>query len=67
MTTQNALRLYNGAEHTIKRKYLDISAVQRAEKINELLEKLYGEDNADEIIDLVFEHEFYPVGLNKNQ
>jgi hypothetical protein len=67
MKTQNALRLYNNAEFMIKRKYPEISAIKRAEKINQFLGGLYGEDIADEIIDFVFAHEFYPASLNNNE
>lgn len=67
MITFEALNHYNHAERIIKHKYPALPAFTRAEKINILLEKLHGEDKADEIIDLVFAHDFYPAGLNKNQ
>ena len=67
MKTSEAISKYNQGELVIKKIHKDISAVKRSELINEYLEKMYGEDEADEIIDLVFEHEFYPVGLNKNE
>lgn len=67
MTTFEALNHYNHAERIIKHKYPEISAFVRADKINKLLEKLHGEDKADEIIDLVFAHECYLARLNKNQ
>lgn len=67
MTTSEALKYYNWAENIVKKGNPAISAVRRAEKINNLLILQFNEDKADEIIDLVFAHEFYPVGLNKNQ
>ena len=67
MKTIDALRLYNTTEYLIKKEYPFFSAVERAKKIEILLTDLYGEDISDEIIDLVFEHEFYPCGLNKNE
>ena len=67
MKTIEALKYYNQAELIIKKLFPEISAFHRAEKINVLLEDLHGEDKADEIIDLVFAHEMYPAGLNKNE
>jgi hypothetical protein len=57
MKTIDATRLYNTAERAINRKYPDIGYIQRGIKIAEFLTKIYGEDLADEILELVFEHE----------
>lgn len=67
MTTKEALKYYNWAENIVKKGNPAISAIRRAEKINNLLILRFNEDKADEIIDLVFEHVFYPLDLNKNQ
>lgn len=67
MKTAEALKLYNWAENIVKKSHPSISAVKRAEEINKLLSLQFGENESDEIIELVFEHEFYPIGLNKNE
>jgi len=67
MTTSEALKKYNWAENIVKKGSPSDSAVKRAEKINDLLSLQFGDEVADEIVELVFEHEFYPAGLNKNQ
>jgi hypothetical protein len=67
MTTREAIKHYENAEEIIRRIHPDISAVERAIKIEICLTDFYGEEKSDEIIDLVFDHYFCPVGLNKNE
>ena len=67
METKRALKEYNNAEMIIKRIYPNVSAIERGLKIEQFLTDSFGDDVSEEIIDLVFEHEFYPVGLNKNK
>jgi hypothetical protein len=67
MKTIEAIKEYNHAELIINKINPKISAFERASKINQFLKDMYDEEKADEIIDLVFAHEFYPVGLNKNE
>jgi hypothetical protein len=67
MKTIEALSFYNDAEKHVKSILPGLSAINRSEAINIRLSSLYGDEMADEIIELVFEHEFYPVGLNKNE
>ena len=56
MKTKEAIRLYNKAEEIIKQRFTGI--IERGIRIDELLEKLYGDEVADEILELVFESEF---------
>ena len=67
MKTKEAIKKYNHAENIIRKVYPGISAIRRAEEIERLLSAMYGDDESDEIIDLVFANEFYPIGLNKNE
>jgi hypothetical protein len=57
MTTGEATRLYNDAEDHVLGKLPKLSFMYRAEAILVRLTSLYGEDTADEILDLVFENE----------
>ena len=57
MTTRQAIRLYNEAEQAIKKINANKCFIDRAIDIVDYLEKMYGDETADEILDLVFENE----------
>jgi hypothetical protein len=57
MTTRQATRLYNKAEKQLDAINAKRCFIDKAIDINDLLEFLYGEETADEIIDMVFENE----------
>ena len=60
MKTKEAIKIYNEAESYVKGILPGLSAINRAEAINIRLESIHGEDISDEILELVFAHEFYP-------
>ena len=57
MTTRQAIRLYNEAERAIKTINANKCFIYRAIDIADYLEKMYGDETADEILELVFENE----------
>ena len=57
MTTRQAIRLYNEAERAIKTINANKCFIDRAIDIADYLEKMYGDETADEILELVFENE----------
>jgi hypothetical protein len=57
MTTRQAIRLYNEAESAIKAINANRCFIDRAIDIADYLEKMYGDETADEILELVFENE----------
>jgi len=57
MTTRQATRLYNEAEHAIETINANRCFIDRAIDIADYLEKMYGDETADEILELVFENE----------
>lgn len=56
MTTSQATKIYDIAYQSVQ--VANISFIKKAVLINENLIEKYGEEKADEIIDLVFENEF---------
>jgi len=57
MTIKQATRLYYKAEIELEKANGRRTFIDRAMDINEYIERLYGEEMADEILDLVFENE----------
>lgn len=57
MKTSEATRLYNEAESKVKEINSKMCFIDRAIKIAEYLTKMYGDETADEILELVFENE----------
>jgi hypothetical protein len=57
MTTSQATRLYNAAEKEIESINAKRCFIDRAMDILEYLEKKYGDEIADEILELVYENE----------
>ena len=57
MKTRQATRLYNKAEQAIKNINANKCFIDRAIDIADYLEKMYGDETADEILELVFENE----------
>ena len=57
MTTQKATRLYNEAEKKLEAINGKRCFIDRAMDITEYLERKYGDEVADEILELVFENE----------
>jgi hypothetical protein len=57
MTTTQATRLYNEAERAIKRINSNRCFIDRAINIQDYLERVYGDEAADEILELVYENE----------
>ncbi len=57
MTTHEATRLYNQAEEKVKSINSNMLFIDRAIKIADYLEKMYGDQMADEILEFVYENE----------
>lgn len=57
MTTAQATRFYNEAEREIEAINSKRCFIDRAMDITEYLEKVHGDEIADEILELVFENE----------
>jgi len=57
MTTAQATRLYNEAERAIKNINANQCFIDRAIDIADYLERVYGDEVADEILELVYEQE----------
>ena len=57
MTTAQATRLYNEAEKQIESINTKRCFIDREIDIAEYLEKVHGDETADEILELVFENE----------
>ena len=57
MKTAEATRLYNKAEREIEKINYERCYIDRAIDIVEYLEKVHGDETADEILELVFENE----------
>lgn len=57
MTTRQATRLYDKAEEAVKKINAKRCFIDRAIAITDYLEKMYGDETADEILELVFENE----------
>ena len=57
MKTREATRLYNEAEEAVKKINANRCFIDRAIAIKDYLEKMYGDETADEILELVFENE----------
>ena len=57
MKTREATRLYDEAERKIKKINSAKCFIDHAIDIEEYLTKMYGDETADEILELVFENE----------
>lgn len=57
MKTKEATRLYNEAEREVQKINAKRCFIDRAIDIVEYLEKMHGDEVADEILELVFENE----------
>ena len=62
MKTEQAKRLYNEAERAIKKINANRCFIDRAIDIVDYLERVYGDEAADEILELVYENEIGSQG-----
>jgi hypothetical protein len=57
MKAIQAKRLYNEAERAVKKINSNMLFIDRAIKIDEYLERMYGDEVADEVLELIYEIE----------
>ena len=57
LTLANAKMFYNKAEKQVKSNFPNYNFFERAEAIDKILDRKYGEDIAGKIVDSVFENE----------